>query len=179
MSSSGGALSETLQSITTTKLKELSKKRATFEEQKASLLLEVQLETDLKDRARKLVEGVKKCFSVSLDSVSRGFAAHRVDNRLYTKLYNYERFLQQARYDPSLSANLLQDWERPLLQQLNVQTPKYQYATLYGELVMEWLAAERSATVLPDDVSEESESFESTARKEKIEHRMQWEKTVF
>jgi hypothetical protein len=60
-----------------------------------------------------------------------------------------------------------------------VQTLKYQYATLYGELVTEWLSAEQAAPALPDNVSEESEVIEQATRKEKLAQRIEWENYVF
>jgi hypothetical protein len=179
MGSSGGVFSNTLQSITTTKLRELSNKRALFEDLKSLLLLEVQLEADQKARVRKLIEGVKQCFSVRSDRRGRTVIGSITDRQLEVKLKNLERFLQQAQHDPSISSKLLQDWELSLRQRLNVQTLKYQYATLYGELVTEWLSAEHTIPALPDNVSEESEVFEQAIRKEKLEQRTQWENDVF
>ena len=179
MGSSGGVFSDTLQSITTTKLRELAHKRALFEELKASLLLDVRLNMDQKARVRRLIEGVKQCFSVRSDRRGRTIIGSITDNQLEVKLKNLERFLQQAQYDPSISSKLLQDWELSLMRRLNVQTLKYQYATLYGELVTEWLSAKQVTPALPDNVSKESEVFEQAARKEKLEQRIQWENYVF
>ena len=179
MSSSGGVFSDTLQSITTAKLRELSNKRAFFEDLKRLLLLEVQVNADQKANVRRLIEGVKQCFSVRSDRRGRTIIGSITDNPLEVKLKNLERFLQQAQYDPSISSKLLQDWELFLMQRLNVQTLKYQYAALYGELVTEWLSAEQATPALPGGVSEASEAFEQTARKEKLEQRIQWENYVF
>lgn len=179
MRSSGGVFSDTLQSITTTKLRELSNKRALFEDLKSLGLLEIQSEADQKARVRKLIEVVKQCFSVRSDRRGRPIIGSTTDYQLEVKLKNLERFLQQAQHDPSISSKLLHDWELSLMQRLNVQTLKYQYATLYGELVTEWLSVEQATPALPDNVSEESEVFEQASRKEKLEQRMQWENDVF
>ena len=72
MSSSGGVFSATLQSITTTKLIELSKKRNVFETQKAELLQAADSEIDQKAKLRILVNGVKKCFSLKETTKKRG-----------------------------------------------------------------------------------------------------------
>jgi hypothetical protein len=179
MGSSGGVFSDTLQSITTTKLRELSNKRAFFEDLKSLLLLEVQSDPDQKAKLRKLIEGVKQCFSVRSDRRGRTIIGSVTDKQLEVQLKNLERFLQQARHDPSISSKLLQDWELSLMQRLNVQSLKYQYATLYGELVTEWLSAEHATPALPDNVSKESEVFEQVTGKEKLEQRTQWENDVF
>ena len=72
MSSSGGVFSNTLQSITTTKLTELSKKRKYFEDQKGELLQAAALEPDQKRKLQILVDGVKKSFSLKTSTRKRG-----------------------------------------------------------------------------------------------------------
>lgn len=188
MSSSGGVFSDTLQTITTTKLIELSKKRGIFEDQKASLLAAAQLEADQKKRLRLLVDGVKKSFAVKTaprENDRRGGAGRIIsgstnDPRLEVMLKNVERFLEQARYDPSISSKLLTDWELTLTEQLNIQGLKYQYATLYGELVTEWLQSEH--VIAPaDDSSENSDDFEDVniRKEERDAGRTEWEGLVF
>ncbi|KAG0652845.1 Histone [Hyphodiscus hymeniophilus] len=185
MSSSGGVFSDTLQTITTTKLNELSKKRTTFEDQKASLLKAAELESDQKQRLRILIDGVKDAFAIKTVALSgRRGGTGRVmsgnDPRLEVMLKNVERFLEQARYDPSISSKLLQDWEVTLTEQLNVQGLKYQYATLYGELVTEWLSSEHAIAPV-DDASEKSDDFEdiNIRKEERDAGRAEWEKLVF
>ena len=68
MASSGSVFSNTLQSITTTKLTELSKKRKVFEEQKTALLDATIQETNQKKKLRRLVDGVKESFAIKPDS---------------------------------------------------------------------------------------------------------------
>jgi hypothetical protein len=188
MSSSGSVFSETLQSITNAKLEELSKKRAIFEDQKAGLLRATEIETDELKTLRLLIDGVKKCFSVKT-ATRKGKDGHgdrgRIisgstkDPRLEVKLKNLERFLEQAHYDPSVSAKLMQDWNDSLIQQLDVQSLKYQYASLYGQLVIEWLSADKAAAISSNDDSEMSEGFEEIASKERLESRAEWERSVF
>lgn len=138
--------SGTLQSITNTKLTELSKKRTLFEQHKSSLLLATGAEQDQKERLRLLVDGVKQSFAVKTAPRKRGdrrggpgriVSGSTNEPKLEILLKNLERFLDQARYDPSVSPKLLQNWENSLMKRLNVQSLKYEYATLYGELVTE------------------------------------------
>ena len=187
MSSSGGVFSETLQSITTTKLTELSKKRKIFEDQKLSLLSTAEAEPDQQKRLRVLVDGIKQSFAVKTATRKRGdrrggpgriISGSTNDPRLEVMLKNLERFLEQARYDPSVSPKLLQDWDHALVQRLNVQSLKYQYATLYGELVGEWLSAEQG-TANVDASSENSEGFEEVHQSKKDDQRTEWENLVF
>jgi hypothetical protein len=188
MSSSGSVLSETLQSITTAKLEELFKKRAIFEDQKAALLRATELEVDELKKLRLLVDGVKTCFSVKTATrkgkdghvdTGRIISGSTKDPRLEVKLKNLERFLEQARYDPSVSAKLMQNWRNSLTQQLDVQSLKYQYASLYGELVTEWLSVDKAAATSSNDDSEMSEGFEEIASRERLESRAEWERSVF
>jgi hypothetical protein len=187
MSSSGGVFSQTLRSITTTKLTELSKKRKIFEDQKETLLSAAELESDQKKRLRVLVDGVKQSFAVKTATRKRGdrrggpgriISGSTSDPRLEVMLKNLERFLEQARYDPSVSPKLLQDWNNALIQRLNVQSLKYQYATLYGELVGEWLSAEQGSPNV-DANSDNPEGFEEVHQSEKDEQRTKWENLVF
>jgi hypothetical protein len=189
MSSSGGVFSTTLQTITTTKLNELSKKRAIFEDQKSSLLKAAEIEPDQKKRLRILLDGVKQCFAINTvvrASGRRGGGATggRVmsgnEKGLEVMLKNVERFLEQARYDPSISSKLLLDWERALTERLSIQGLKYQYATLYGELVTEWLSSER-AIAPADDASQMSDDFEEVdlRKEERDAGRAEWENLVF
>jgi len=188
MSSSRSVFSETLQSITTTKLEELSKKRAIFEDQKAQIHRDAELETDELKKLRLILNGVKKCFSVKTTtrkgSAGQGYAGSIIsrstnDPRLKVKLKNIERFLEQARYDPSVSSKLLRDWEDSLIQALNVQSLKYQYASLYGGLVTEWLSADKASMASSGGDSEMSEGFEEIVSREWLESRAEWERSVF
>ena len=59
--------SETLQVITTTKLTELSKKRALFEKSRSSVLSSAQREVDQKERLRILLDGIKPLYFEDLE----------------------------------------------------------------------------------------------------------------
>lgn len=179
--------SSTLQDITTTKLSELSRRRTIFEDQKASLLTVAQLQTNQKQRLAILVDGLKQCFAVKTAKRKRGdgsggpgriITGSTDDPRLEVMLKNFERFLEQARYDPSVSPKLLSDWEQSLLKHLDVQSLKYQYAALYGQLVTEWLSTEEGKA--PEDtvmVTMEESEDESHAARDKS--RAEWEELVF
>jgi hypothetical protein len=180
------AFSATLQAVTTTKLNELSKKRALYENQKSIILSKTNVERDNQKRLALLIEGVKKCFAVRTAARKRGDrrgGAGRIvsgstkDPNLEVLLRNIERFLDQSRYDPSISSNLVLDWEISLLKKLDIQSLKYEYATLYGKMVTEWLKAEKSAA--SEDASDTPEGFEKINRAEKDEARSNWEKLVF
>lgn len=184
MASSGSVFSETLQTITTTKLEELAKQRNAYEEQSSSLLATAKAQSDPLQRLCTLVDGTKTLFNLSIQSSSGR------DGRLGTVLIggtnkheleqdivNIDRFLEQARYDPSVSPKVLEDWEKCILQYISVQSSKYQYADLYGKLVTEWLSSEKSD--VGDGDVKMGESFEELPGAKKLEARKEWEKLVF
>ena len=133
MASSGSVFSETLQTITTTKLEVLAEQRLNFEKQYAALLDASSKESDLVKKIHILVAGTKSCLGI-VTGAAKSKHAGRVlvgattNARLETDLKNLDRFLEQTRYDPSVSSKVLKDWEKMLLNYLSVQSAKYQYA---------------------------------------------------
>lgn len=181
---SGSVFSQTLQTITTTKLEELAQQRVAFDNDYTTLLAAAKAEGDLLKRLVLLADGTKLCLGVKTSkSKSKDGRPGRIisggtrDIRLETDLKNLDRFLEQAKFDPSVSVKVLEDWERTLLQYLSVQASKFQYADLYGKLVTEWLSSEK-APPLDGDV-EMSESFEELPGAKKLAARAEWEKSVF
>ncbi|ESZ93996.1 hypothetical protein SBOR_5617 [Sclerotinia borealis F-4128] len=181
---SGGVFSETLQSITTTKLAELSKKRHHFETQKEALSIKLNHELDQRKKLQLLLNGVKQSFAIQTSVTKK----RTLDNG--TKLSpvellvkNLEKFIAQAEYDPSISDKALEQWEKYLLRHMNVQSSKYQYAALYGELVTEWLSTEerQKAVDAADDTSRTDEDFQKIKKESlaRTEGRANWENLVF
>ncbi|KAK7404027.1 hypothetical protein QQX98_010200 [Neonectria punicea] len=179
MATSGSVFSETLQEITNTKLDELSKRRSGFEEAKSSLLVSVRAEGDAVKRLVALSDGVKKCFSIKLDSTGKVSTGQTKHKRLEIELQNVDRFLGQAQCDPSISAKMLGAWEQSLHRHLDMQSLSFQYASLYGQLVTEWLSCDKEIDAAAGDDVEMAEAFEDVGSAEKLESRMEWEKMVF
>ncbi|KAF2018533.1 hypothetical protein BU24DRAFT_418061 [Aaosphaeria arxii CBS 175.79] len=186
MASSGSVFSSTLQTITTTKLEELDQQRVSYEKKYADLIRSAQAEQDPVKRLFILVDGAKACLGVKTNNTRKsndGGPLGRVvfggtrNHRLETDLSNLDRFLEQARYDPSVSPKVLADWEKCIVHYLAVQSSKYQYADLYGKLVTEWLSSEKQET--SDGDVEMAESFEEIPGAKKLEARTEWEKVVF
>ncbi|EMT72868.1 hypothetical protein FOC4_g10004357 [Fusarium odoratissimum] len=177
MASSGSVFSETLQEITNTKLQELSKRRSRFEEAKAAILSSVEAEKDAVKRLFILSDGVKKCFSIKLTKENKVILGRTSHKRLEIDLKNLDRFLGQAKTDPSVSQKMLTAWEESLTRQLNMQALQYQYAWLYGELVTEWLSGDKEKD--PGADVEMGEAFEDVGDQAKLQSRMDWEDTVF
>ncbi len=139
---SGSVFSETLREITDTKLEELSKRRTAYELQKSNLLADLQLEDDPIKRLERLSSGTITCLGIRLDASGRIMHGQSKNASLDIELTNLGRFLDQARHDPSVSTDMVFTWEKSLLRQLDMQSLKYAYASLYGQLVMEWLSSE-------------------------------------
>jgi hypothetical protein len=182
-SSSGSVFGATLQTITTTKLEELAKQRTVFEEEYAVLIADVSAETDPLKRVCLLLDGSKSCLGIQTEKKTKNGRASRVISgssrnlRLETDLKNLDRFIEQARFDPSVSIQVLSDWENTLLKYLSVQSTKYQYADLYGKIVTEWLSSDKSTR--DDSDIEMGESFEEVPGAKKLASRAEWEKGAF
>lgn len=183
MASVGGVYSETLHSITATKLEELSQKRATFEEQYRALQEAAAVETDRLKRVIILVDGVKRCFQVRTkpEKIKGPNGSERlghVDNsatdthRLETDLRILDRFLEQARFDPSISAERLSEWEQKLQEYLGRQSDQYAYAALYGQLVGEWLSSEQR-------LSDMTATSQATSARTRPDAGVAWEQVAF
>jgi hypothetical protein len=133
MASSGSVFSEMLHTITTTKLGELAEARETFGKQYADLLQATSKERDVLKRLSILVAGTKTCLGVATGAaksknVGRVLVGATSNARLETDLKNLDRFMEQTKYDPSISSKALEDWEKMLLQYLLVQSAIFEYA---------------------------------------------------
>ena len=161
---SPGVLSQTLHSITTTKLAQLSEQRAAFETGKMKLLTETAAATSQAQKSLLLLDGYKALLSM-------GTAAE--DSRLYHQ--HVKAFLEQSKCDPSVSNALHREWQGKIQRDLDIQSLRYGYASLYGRLVMEWLSNPNDATETPGD----GNVFGKSGRKEMHEQRAEWEAYVF
>jgi hypothetical protein len=160
---SSDILSQTLSSITAIKLDEISSQRSTYEAEKAQLLKDVDAEPDLREKVCILLDRIE-----SLSSMGK------LKDSPILSLKNVKQFIEQARCDPSVSDKLQKDWQIKLENELDIHSLKYEYATLYGHLVNEWLSV--SST---DTASEDGGSFEEVGRKEMHDQRVKWEDYVF
>ncbi|KAM0200101.1 hypothetical protein ACHAPA_011780 [Fusarium lateritium] len=177
MAASGSVFSETLQEITNTKLQELSKRRSRFEEAKSSILSSINEEKDAVKRLITLSDGIKDCFAIKLDKDKKVILGRTKFKHLEVELKNLDRFLDQAKTDPSVSSKMLSAWEESFTRQLDMQALQYQYAWLYGELVTEWLAGDKEKD--PEADVEMGEAFEDVGDQAKLQSKIDWEKTVF
>ncbi|WAO93575.1 Hypothetical protein NCS54_01112600 [Fusarium falciforme] len=179
MVSSGSVFSATLQEITNTKLDELSKRRSRFEEAKSSILASIQVEDDAVKRVITLSDGVKKCFDIKLDKAGKVMTEQTGHGALEVELKNLDRFLDQAKCDPSVSSKMLDAWQQSLIRHLDMQSLQFQYAALYAQLVTEWLSGDKEEEGAAGDDVEMGEPFEDVGSAAKLESRMKWEGVAF
>lgn len=169
--SSSAALSESMQRITTSKLDVLRGQRSAYEEKKRIALNAVQRESDLSTQI------------ISLLDASILHDVPIVDTNLSPE--NIRRFLNQRLNDPTVSTSMLEEWKAGLLRCFDIQSHKYEYASLFGQLVTEWLDQPSNAPTLhrkssSDSASDRSEdSFEAVGRQEMYDQWREWETLVF
>ena len=104
-------------------------------------------------------------------------AMGKIDGPL-TSLSNARQFVEQSARDPSVTDQLLNDTQTKLEKQLEIHSLKYEYASLYGRLVTEWLSV-ADIEAGNDSGSDNGSVFEKVGRKEMHDQRIMWENYVF
>lgn len=181
-----GALPQTLRSITATKIGELSKQRALFDQRKVEIANAAASAPNLRAKAQILLEGVSKLKGHSNDAfdteelddpdetgdVSLGSIVFDGSER--AAHVNIRRFLLQGQYDPSISEWALKNWVAQLEQEVKHFELKHEHASFYSSLVTEWLANLDGETA-----SSEDSAAVKVGRAEMHEQRATWEGYVF
>lgn len=193
-----GALPQTLKSITATKISELSKQRALFDQRKTEILAVANAAPDLRTHAQALLDGISRLKGYPKDSLdkddldldadssdeeSEDTLTSRGVGRLQPADHtNIRRFLLQSRHDPSISQAALQDRITQLEKELRYLEIKHEHGAFYSKLVTEWLS-ELDGSINPtvdEPKSTDSDSdFENVGRAEMHEQRATWESLVF
>ncbi|KAL2867663.1 uncharacterized protein BJX67DRAFT_75870 [Aspergillus lucknowensis] len=132
------ALSQTLESLTLSKIRELEKQRSSYEERKARVLAEAENEPDLFSRVAVIFNGAVPLLPNATKDPAIG---------------NIQRFLQQHPFDPSITHDMLRGYESELQSRLDAHSRKLSLADLYSRLLTEWTnaSAEEEAEVSEDD----------------------------
>jgi hypothetical protein len=118
------ALSQTIQSLTLSKIRELEKLRNTYQSRKSEILRVSAACDDQLDRLRHLLAGTKELYpGVSKD----------------VTISHIERWLDQARYDSSIPSKMLEGLEETLISKLDAHSRKLSVADLYARLLTEWM----------------------------------------
>ena len=167
MSSSPSILSQTLQSITVTKIRELEKQRQSFESAKNEALEEAGKETS---NVRKRVLGLHNRVA-KLEILSP------------SELENMRRWIDQAEFDPSIGDTALFKFEDALRSRLEIESRKLSLADLYSRLLTEWIDSPNNGESEPS-MSESTldEPFEivQSRQKERLQQlRDKFERVVF
>ena len=153
MSSSAGILSQTLQSITNTKISELRQQRDTFAALKTRLLASVDNVAEPEVRIRLLLAEIAGCAPESGKKLEDFEDRDLNGDTGELSLKNIRRFLDQSRYDASVPESLLKEWEQELRLLLDQRSHRLDYADLYARLLTEWLADTSAATTPPPEAS--------------------------
>ena len=135
--SSNGALPQTLRSITATKISELSKQRALFDQRKSEIINAAASAPNLRAKAQTLLEGVTKLKGHANDAFDRDqldesdlYASTFVENGSERATHvNIRRFLFQGQYDPSVSEWTLKNWIGELEQEILQSELKHEHAS--------------------------------------------------
>jgi len=153
-----------LQYVTERKLGRLEKQQRKYEQHKSDLLSAKT--SDNLEYSRILLKGIKKW---GLDKTA-GISAHNLD-----------LFLKQKHHDASVPAKSLLQWQQNLEAALDVQSSRYEYASLFGKLVTEWIANPNEANKVlnKDQLDDVSMDFEPVGRNEMHQQRAIWEDLVF
>lgn len=155
-------LSQTLLSITNTKLAQLDKQKDAYNSRKRVLIDSANAQTDSNKRARELVEGFKDLPSMTSSTLNPTMS-----------LENLNRFIQQAEHDPAVTNDFIQEYESLVRNELQVQSNRYAFASLYGKLVNEWISAGK------DQEQDPKAASVSVGRDEARVQRATWEEYVF
>jgi hypothetical protein len=154
-------LSQTLSSITAIKLDQLQQQKEAYQKKKSSLCENAASETGTATRAKALLKGCKELRALGLKSSPA--------------LSSLDEFLDQAEYDPSVTEPLLKEYEAVINQHMDAQTNKYEFASLYGKLVEEWIASGNSDAAS----TAEGSDLVVVGREEMHQQRATWEEYVF
>ncbi|KAJ4372889.1 hypothetical protein N0V83_003180 [Neocucurbitaria cava] len=156
MASEANFLSQTLQSITTTKMREQNKRRKTFESSKATVLKSAAAASNDRARLEVLLSGFK-----DLSFSNKG--VFYVDEDRTNHARNVARYLEQSYRDPSVSSSIIQGFAGNFRQKLDQESQRFEFADLYYRLLGEWTDASSKPLEQSEQKEEEEEldgSFE-------------------
>ena len=184
----------TLHSITSIKRNELAKQRDACKALRAELLEPLKTEKDKRARVRMLLKDAGKRIPHETQGATwrRSRKATEMLRKKESNQHeeilniagisapNVQRFLEQSERDASVSPRFFEDIEEKLQSALRAQEIKYEYATLFNDLVTE-RASERpdAAESAETDGSASTSDFEAVGRNEMHEQRQEWESLVF
>ncbi len=182
MSSSRRMLSQTLQSITTIKLRQLQKQRDSFNGRKAKIIAQVNEAADEQSKIRLLLEGIAKLHASNTEGNLEDVPDWELDEISGSfPLSNIRRFVEQSRYDPSVPASKLDEFQGQLHEILNQRSAKLEYADLYSRLSTEWLSSDAAIVPETPDTASLDGEFEVVEKQKERLHQLseKFESVVF
>ncbi|KAL4966891.1 uncharacterized protein BDV14DRAFT_170351 [Aspergillus stella-maris] len=117
------ALSQTLGSLTQSKIRELEKQRSSYEDRKAKILSHADAQSDLSLRVKVILDGTKAIYPSAANDMM---------------IEKIEQWLDQRRFDPSVTDDMLREYEDELRSRLDAHSRKMSLADLYSRLLTEW-----------------------------------------
>ncbi|KAK3997071.1 hypothetical protein QBC44DRAFT_106980 [Cladorrhinum sp. PSN332] len=147
MASPKSVLSNTLQSITFSKIRELESRRQSYETRKRTFLDKADAAVDERDRLACLLQAFGELYPGAQNEHS---------------FKNISRWLSQSQYDASIPLPKLASFGRQLRAKLDVQSRKLDMAHLYSRLLTEWINQPSSPESSPVDANNDADtdSFE-------------------
>ncbi|KAF1984096.1 hypothetical protein K402DRAFT_396031 [Aulographum hederae CBS 113979] len=138
MSDPSSVVSQTLQAINATKVKELEKQTKIFQEHKVKILEAADKAPDCLSRLEILLSGIDWLGDYS----EQGNEKLRLDTQTFRynafRVEHFRQYLEQARYDPSISPELLESFEKIIRDCYTQQDRRFDFANLYSKLLAEW-----------------------------------------
>ena len=150
MSASSSVLSETLQSITVTKIRELEKQKDSYDTKKTAALDSPDAKSDsVRKRLAALYKAARD---------NKGL----IDLRSNPELSNSLLWIKQALHDPSVTDAKLLEVEKNFVSRLDQNSRKLDLAHLYSRLLTDWIKSTPGTEPDLDDLerSESDDSFE-------------------
>lgn len=155
MAQPSSVLSQTMQSISLTKIRELKKQRDRYESRKNEVLSAADEHSgNIRERITQLLGGVKNLCEPGL--------------ALDTRVLNIDLWLQQSTYDPSVPPQMLQSYETLLRSKLEVQSRKLRIGYLWSRLVTEWMNSSTPMSEVPGSDDELSDTERQEKRLEEL-----------
>ncbi|KAJ6127299.1 reverse transcriptase [Penicillium sp. IBT 18751x] len=160
-------LSRTLQSLTRSKIHELKKQRSEYESRKAEVLVAATQRSILREKVARLLAGTKE--------LAPGASHDKA-------ISNIEHWIEQAKYDSSITSEKLEEFETHLRNALDAHSRKLSLADLYSRLLTEWMNPPFNQSDEAVKVSSEDDDFLLVEERQKQRLKQlcdQFERTVF
>ncbi|KAK4154142.1 hypothetical protein C8A00DRAFT_43060 [Chaetomidium leptoderma] len=149
MATPKSVLSTTLQSITRSKIRELESRHKSYEARKREYVAKADAAADERARLACLLEAVRELYPAASKDIS---------------LDNIQRWLDQSRYDASITVPRLASFDHQLRARLDIQSRKLDMAHLYSRLLTEWMDQPLSEPLPASADDPDDDSFELVER---------------